>query len=102
MLNAKTIAQVVLGLGTFVALRASGWLTNWPDIPTGLFDIPISGNVAQVVLSGAAMFLPDGLSRLLNLGALEDWRLLAVRVREIHGRGQTPTPEPAVAEKPAA
>lgn len=107
-----TIAQVVLGIGCFAALRWFGVMSDWPNIPIfGRVTLPISGDTVQVVLAGLAAYSP----KLVPTDWFEDVVAMPGRVRELHAvkgqlvsgaqaataLGQTATVKPIEAEKPA-
>lgn len=114
MKNARTIIQLVLGLGTYVGLRSFGVLTGWPNIPLPVGSIPVSGDTVQVLAAGAAMLLPNVFDRIISAAWVADAVAMPTRVKELHavketlvtgavaanGLAHTSTVVPVVAEKP--
>lgn len=111
-----TIAQVVLGIGCFAALRWFGVMSDWPNIPIfGRVTLPVSGDTVQVVLAGLAAYSPKLLGNLFSDQWFIDAYEMPTRVRELHAvkgqlvsgaqaataLGQTATVKPIEAEKPA-
>lgn len=76
-----TIIALALMAGCYSGLRWFGVMTGWPDIPIyGRFSIPISGDAAQVIISGLVGLSPN----LIPTGWFEDVYLMPGRVKELH------------------
>lgn len=96
MKHSAAIVQVSLGLGTYIALRWFGVLTGWPNIPTPLIPIPVSGDTLQVLLAGVAAFMPNIAERYGVALWFEDAWLMGARTRAIYQRMTAPPQEPLV------
>lgn len=94
MKHARAIAQLVAGFGTYAALRATGILTGWPNIPLPIGSLPVSGDSVQVLLSGVASMLPN----IVDVTWVADVIAMPTRVKELHAETFNDKPRP---EKPS-
>jgi hypothetical protein len=115
--HAYLLTQFALGIGCFAALRYFGILSGWPNIPTPVGKIPLSGDTLQVLISGVAAYSPNLLGNVISQQWMSDVVAAPTRIRELHavkgtlvsgataanalGLTGTVVTKPVEAEKPA-